>query len=212
MARIDLGAPDFRDQDIHRQPPNSAFVVGAWSALPVVDPRVRGALARTEGELGEADAFALYLKDALDDNRRYYPLLSTVDNFTVPTHAHEDVPRGLIAVIDGGGAEIWTGEKGDSGGLVFAGSLAAVELLAEPAGDVVVDIWKSSYADFPPSVSDSICGVSKPTLSSGIKYRDTTLTGWDVTVAVGDSFRFVIDTVSLIEKLTITLTILGDMG
>lgn len=58
------------------------------------------------------------------------------------------------------------------------------------AGSCVVDIWKDTHANFPPTVADSICASAKPTISSDVKYEDTTLTGWTLDVDAGDWLTF----------------------
>ncbi len=112
----------------------------------------------------------------------------------------------LNAIMDGGGSPISTGIKGDVG--VHADyTIIGWKLLADVSGDVVVDIWRDSYANFPPDVSDSIVASSPPTLSSQQSASDTTLTGWDTVVSDGDVFRFNVDSAATITKLTLALTL-----
>jgi hypothetical protein len=80
-------------------------------------------------------------------------------------------------------------------------------LTAGGAGSCVIDIWKDTYANFPPSVGDSICGSSKPTISSGAKYEDATLTGWTTAVDAGDVLLFHLDSSSTFSYITIQLDI-----
>ena len=113
----------------------------------------------------------------------------------------------LTFIIDGGGTEITTGEKGH---LVvpFACTIQSVELAADQDGDIVVDIWKDTYANFPPTNADTITGGAEPTLSSAQKYRDTTLTGWTTALAQGDILAFNVDSVATITRVTITLNVI----
>lgn len=112
----------------------------------------------------------------------------------------------LNFVIDGGGSTITTGIKGD---LVvdFNGTIVGATLLANQSGSIVVDIWKDTYANFPPVVGDSITASSKPTISSGIKSQDATLTGWTTSVTAGDILRFNVDSVATIQRATIALKV-----
>jgi hypothetical protein len=57
-------------------------------------------------------------------------------------------------------------------------------------GSCVVDIWKEEYADYPATSADSITAAAKPTISSGIKYSDSTLTGWSTALSAGDTLIF----------------------
>src|SRR5690349_856367 len=98
----------------------------------------------------------------------------------------------LNFVIDGGGSTITTGIKGDL--LVdFACTITGVTLLADQSGSIVIDIWKDTYANFPPTDADSITAAAPPTISTAAKSQDTTLTGWTTSVAAGSILRFNVD-------------------
>jgi hypothetical protein len=62
-----------------------------------------------------------------------------------------------------------------------------VVLTRSGLGSCVLDIWKKPFTNFPPSVADSIMGPSKPTISSGRTYIDTTLTGVNRFLSAGDT-------------------------
>lgn len=112
----------------------------------------------------------------------------------------------LNFVIDGGGSAITTGIKGD---LVvdFAATITGVTLLADQSGSIVVDIWRDSYANYPPTDADSITASATPTISSSTKSQDTTLTGWSTSISAGDILRFNVDSVTSIQRLTCALRI-----
>lgn len=102
--------------------------------------------------------------------------------------------------VDGGGAAITTGIKGDVR-LPIGGTITRVTMLADQTGSAVVDIWRDNYANFPPTAADSITASAKPTISSANKSEDTTLTGWSASFAAGDIFRFNVDSASTITRL-----------
>lgn len=112
--------------------------------------------------------------------------------------------RPITFVINGGGAAITTGVKGDLY-IPYACTIDAITMLADQSGSIVVDIWKDVYGSYPPTVADSICGASKPTISASNKSQDTTLTGWTTSVAARSTLRFNVDSVSTIQALTLTL-------
>jgi hypothetical protein len=117
------------------------------------------------------------------------------------------VKSAMTFIIDGGGSALTTGLKGF---LVapFNGTLTGVELEADVAGAIVLDIWKDVYANFPPTVDDSITGSNKPTIGAGgLKYQDLSLSGWTTAITKGDVFAFNIDSVDTITRITITLYI-----
>lgn len=112
----------------------------------------------------------------------------------------------LIFVIDGGGSTITTGVKGDL--LVdFGCTINSVTLLADQSGSIVVDIWKDTYANYPPVVGDSITASAKPTISSATKSQDATLTGWTTSISAGDTLRFNVDSITSCQRVTLALKV-----
>lgn len=111
-------------------------------------------------------------------------------------------------VIDGGGSAITTGIKGDVE-IPFAWTdIASARALADQTGAIVVDIWQDTYANFPPTDADSITASAPVTIGSGnLKSEDTTLTGWDVAGSAGDILRYNVDSVTDIERVTISLVL-----
>jgi hypothetical protein len=109
--------------------------------------------------------------------------------------------------IDGGGAAITAGLLGSGLRIPFDGTIESVTLLADQTGSIVVDIWKDTYANYPPTVADSICASAKPTLSSADKSEDTTLTGWTKTINEGDVLFFNVDSASTVQNVTLILKV-----
>lgn len=109
--------------------------------------------------------------------------------------------------IDGGGAAIVSGLLGGSLRIPFDGTIESVTLLADQTGSIVVDIWKDTYAAFPPTVADSICASAKPTLSGAEKSEDATLTGWTTAIAAGDVLRFYVDSATTVQNVTLILKV-----
>lgn len=106
--------------------------------------------------------------------------------------------------IDGGGSAITTGIKGDI--LVpFAATITQVTLLADQTGSIVVDIWKNTYASYPPTVANTITASAIPTISATNKSQDSTLTGWTTSISAGDTLRFNVNSASTITRVTLIL-------
>lgn len=123
------------------------------------------------------------------------------------TLANVSGTNGIGYTIDGGGAAIITGVAGTGVQIPFACTITSVTLLANQTGSIVIDIWKDTYANFPPTVADTICASAKPTISSGVKSTDSTLTGWTKTIAAGDVLYFNVDSITSIQTVTLTLTV-----
>jgi hypothetical protein len=122
------------------------------------------------------------------------------------TWAAPATTRAITFVIDGAGATITTGVKGDLS-IPFAGTITGARLLADQSGSIVVDIWKDTYANYPPTSGDSITASAKPTISSATKANDTTLTGWTTSISAGDTLRFNVDSCTTIQRCTVVLTV-----
>ena len=89
----------------------------------------------------------------------------------------------------------------------FGCTITRVTLMANVAGSVVVDIWRDTYANFPPTVADSIVGGSKPAISFAAKAQDSILSGWNTSILAGDILRFNIDSVTTITRLSVGLDV-----
>ncbi|MBA7545183.1 hypothetical protein ES705_37547 [subsurface metagenome] len=112
----------------------------------------------------------------------------------------------LTFIIDGGGAVIAVGQKGH---LVcpYNGDIQSAELEADQSGDIVIDIWKDVYGNYPPTDADSITAAAPPTISGALKAKDTTLTGWTTQVFKDDILAFNVDSCAAITRVTLTLHI-----
>lgn len=106
------------------------------------------------------------------------------------------------------------------GGVIAAGSVATgeadcngtitgwevLEVSDVPvAGNIVIDVWKDSYANYPPTVADTIAGTEKPTLTTQTKNQDLTLSTWTVGFSQGDIFKFKVDSCTLAIKVRLKI-------
>lgn len=107
-------------------------------------------------------------------------------------------------IIDGGGDAISTGIKSDLY-IPFGATITSATLLADQTGSIVIDIWKDTYANYPPTVADTITASAKPTISSATKSTDSTLTGWTTTITAGNSLRFNVDSCTSIQRVVLAL-------
>lgn len=109
--------------------------------------------------------------------------------------------------IDGGGSIITTGIKGDIT-LPYSGYINAWYLTSDVAGDIVIDVWKDTFANFPPTVADTIAGTEQPTLSGTSFNFDTNLTTWTRQVQTGDVIRFNVVSAATLKRITLVIKIL----
>ncbi|MCP4997180.1 MAG: hypothetical protein GY933_00175 [Hyphomicrobiales bacterium] len=112
----------------------------------------------------------------------------------------------LTFIIDGGGAAITTGVAGYVE-IPFACTITAARALADQSGSIVVDIWKDTYANYPPTDADSITASAPVTITTATKSEDTTLTGWTTSITAANILGFNVDSVTDIELLTVSITV-----
>lgn len=117
---------------------------------------------------------------------------------------------GITAVefcIDGGGSAITTATKIPPLEIPFACTINRATLVADSPGNMVLDLYKDSYANYPPTSADSICASAKPTLSAASKTQDTTLTGWNTTINAGDFLICNVDSASIVQRATLSVKV-----
>jgi hypothetical protein len=77
----------------------------------------------------------------------------------------------------------------------------------KPGGNVslVVDLWRDSFANYPPTDADSITSATPPTLSADEESEDTTLSSWLTSNAALDIIRVNVDSASTVTLATLVL-------
>ncbi len=110
-------------------------------------------------------------------------------------------------IIDGGETEITTGEKSEIL-IPFSGSIQSWALLADRSGSITIDIWKSTYATYPPTASDSIVASEKPFISASVKNTSSSLVGWTASINKNDTLKFYVSASSTIQRVNLTLELL----
>ena len=89
--------------------------------------------------------------------------------------------------------------------------IVSAELLADQAGSIVVDIWRTTYADYNPGthpvVGDSIVAAAPPTLTAAYKSEDSTLTGWTTTLTEGDLLKISVTSVDTLTWARLALRV-----
>jgi len=108
--------------------------------------------------------------------------------------------------IDGHGSAITTGVKGFVE-VMYGFYILGWTILADVAGAIVVDVWKDTYTNFPPTDEDSIAGSELPTLvATTQKNQDTSLTTWTTqALATTNILAFNVDSATTVTKVTISL-------
>jgi hypothetical protein len=155
-----------------------------------------------DGDLVEG--FEMLDEDAMTSNSA--TKLASQQSIKAYVDAGDNQVVGINFLIDGSGAAITTGIKGDIM-IPFACTINQVNLLADQSGSIAVDIWKDTYANFPPTDADTITASAVPTISSATKDEDATLTDWTTAIAAGSILRFNVDSCTTITRCTLVLKV-----
>jgi hypothetical protein len=182
----------------------------AISALPGVTPAGADLVPLVHaGETGQASVTSLLGLAALgtlSDVTNSSPQTGQVLRKTSGDFTNQYDYAALAFIIDGGGATITTGVKGDLS-VPFDCVIVSHTLLADQSGSIVVDIWKDTYANYPPVDADSITASAPPTISATTKATDATLTGWTTTLTAGDTLRFNVDSITTLQRVVVSLRV-----
>ena len=117
-----------------------------------------------------------------------------------------EIPKAICFFIDGGGSAITTGIKGAIR-IPFKCEILSVSLLGDQSGSIVVNIWKDTLANYPPTVGDKITDTTPPTITTDTDSEDTTLTDWTKAIASGDVLMFNVDSVTDIEWASLIIKV-----
>lgn len=93
------------------------------------------------------------------------------------------------AVFDGGGAAIVANKKAYLR-VPVTGTIVAAYIMADTTGTISVEVWKDTFAQYPPTVADKISASVPIALDSAQSAEITTLTGWTTSVTAGDVICF----------------------
>lgn len=195
-------------------------VLSGSTATPVLEPGfgqmwlvpvgASGDWAAHEGEIAIGNGNAGYLYRALVDGDEVF----VVDTDTLYLVAGggalrqlSPVPAAITVVIGNGVDTIPTGISGDIE-VPFACDIVGWSALGNESGSIAIDIWKDTYANFPPTVEDTIIESGKPTISAATKGESSDVSGWTPALAARDILRFNVDSVTSLKQVTLTLRVL----
>jgi hypothetical protein len=143
----------------------------------------------------------------LDNNAAHY--MDGTGAWSTPTDPSKTFTQALVVVVgslESGASAIATGLK-QYISVPFACTITKWRIVADASGSIVFDIWKDTYANFPPTIADTITASAKPTLSSARNNESSTLTGWTTSISAGDVLFFNVDSASTVKYVVLTLTV-----
>lgn len=130
------------------------------------------------------------------------PPASNDDVVIIALAAAADLTRTVNYVIDSGSLPMQPGDKGKIT-IDVTGLIENIRVLSDQTGDIVLEIEKCTFADYPNFTS--ITGGSRVQLTNSDKYFDDVLNSWTTTIGAGDILRFTVVSVNNIRRLLISL-------
>jgi hypothetical protein len=134
--------------------------------------------------------------------------------FHLDSAEHVAVTKAAIPFeIDGGFAPIAAGDYGWIR-IPYGFTITGYELTADIEGSIVIDLQEFNYAEYDggsthPVTADSIINTGasgvKPTLSSGLKSVDTTLTDWITVFPAATYLKIIVDSADTVEYVLLSL-------
>ena len=124
------------------------------------------------------------------------------DVVVIALAAAADLTRTVNYVIDSGSLPMQVGDKGKLS-LDVTGVIESVTVLCDQTGDIVFDISKCTFADYP--AFNSITAAQRVQLTNSNKYFDDVLNNWTTTIVAGDILNFSVISVTDVRRLLISL-------
>jgi hypothetical protein len=167
--------------------------VGAVGGFGIDTNAISATMGTLTGHDGTQQFYAAVTTNTPSTSINQAPLHSTS---TGKTRWDDDPLRRVMTfIVDGGGSVPSTGLKTAVVEAPCDGIFTAWTMTNYGTGSAVVDIWRDSFSNFPPTVADTITGAGKPTTSSQLISSGTT-SGWTNTFSRGDLFKMNVDSVS----------------
>jgi len=110
----------------------------------------------------------------------------------------------ILFEVDGGGSAITTGAKGQWP-IPMACTITGWVISADQSGSCVVDVLRSSYANFPSTAS--IAASDKPTLSSAQKNENLNASTWTTGINAGDFIQINVNSASTVTRINLGINV-----
>lgn len=115
----------------------------------------------------------------------------------------------IVGVINGAGTTINTGQKAGYLTIPYNGFITGWDIFSSDGitgvaitGNCIVDVWKTTYANFPPTSGNTIFITNKPTLTNQSK---NTFTGLAIPISIGDVIGFDVTSASTVTLVNVIL-------
>jgi len=86
----------------------------------------------------------------------------------------------------------------------FSADITGWSIMADQTGSTVIDVWEIAFGSFPPTVTNTVTGSEKPTLSNQISNSDLSLTTWTSSIQSADVWRINVDSATTVTRVTVS--------
>ena len=124
---------------------------------------------------------------------------------TISATTFTGVKRSIGLLLDGMGSTISVATQYDVI-VPYNMIIQSWNMISDLSGNTTIDIWKNTFANYPPTSANTITASAKPNISASTKNQSSTLTGWNTTVSAGDIIRFIVDSCTGMTKINLILT------
>ncbi len=119
------------------------------------------------------------------------------------------VTKTIGVTVDGLGSVISTGIKGyvqfPVAGTITGWTILSTDSTSPTSGSIVFDIFKSTFAGYPPT--SSITAAAKPTMTTTISATSTSVGTWTTAITAGDCLGFNVDSVTSLKRVILEVTV-----
>lgn len=169
-----------------------------------VDDAIAGAGGYTDEQA--QDAVGAMVDDATIEYDDATPLLQVKDGGITPAKASAALKTFVIPLIIGNGTDvIATGEQPPIY-VPVACTIIGWVIGGGPSGDIVIDSWLDSHANFPPTVADTMWG-TKPSITGGVTNKGT---GLSIAVAADSWIIPNVDSVTDMKRVNLSFIAVKD--
>jgi hypothetical protein len=107
-------------------------------------------------------------------------------------------------ILDAGSSIITTGFKGYTR-IPRNMTANSWEIVGDVSGYMVIDIWKTGFANYPPSSLNTVAGTQKPFLTNQLTNYTGNLSTWITNFTQGDYVAFNVESVSGLSRAVVTI-------
>lgn len=205
LAGLNVG--DYRHLTAAEYTGSGTGVFARVSSPVFTTPNIGSATGSITGNAGTATALAA---NGANCSAGSYPLGVDASGATESCTVEQSRTGGICFHFGNATDVITTGEKKSArrevkkGGTITGWTILSLD---DTSGSIGLDVWKDTYANYPPTVADTITASAKPSVTTATKNTSTTLTSWTTSFSAGDVLSVNVDSVTSFKDVELCLDV-----